>query len=155
MTGQKDVSILMVEDTEEHAALIRRALEDGQVSTRLFWVKDGKAALDFLYHRSNYADGEANPKPEIILLDLRLPKLHGMKVLEQIKGDEELKDIPVAVLTASDEKKDIIGSYQAGADSYITKSVVFLNKEDGPGVILNAILSLTGVSSKEVVTHGN
>ena len=154
MAGKKVVNILLVEDTEEHAALIRRALEDSGTGARLSWVKDGKAALDFLYNRGGYADRADCPTPDVILLDLRLPRLHGIKVLERIKSDRKLKGIPVAVLTASDESKDIIGSYQAGADSYITKSIVFLNKGEGPGAILNTILSLTGVPDKEVVAHG-
>jgi two-component system response regulator len=154
MTKQKEVNILLVEDTKEHAMLIRRALEGGKLKPRLFVITDGKAALDFLYNQGDYADSEANPKPDIILLDLRLPKVHGLKVLEQIKGDERLRDIPVAVLTASDEAKDIVGSYQAGAESFITKSVVFLSKGEGPGAILEAIVSLTGASDKEVVAHG-
>ena len=154
MTGQREINVLLVEDTKEHAVLMRRTLEDGKLRTRLFWVTDGKAALDFLYHRGDYADKEANPKPDIILLDLRLPKVHGLKVLEQIKGDERLRDIPVAVLTVSDEAKDIIGSYRAGAESFITKSVVFLEKGGEPGAMLNAIVSLTGAQDEEVATYG-
>ena len=154
MTGRKEMNVLLVEDTEEHAILIRRALEDSSMGAKLSWVKDGKAALDFLYARGDYAGKGVHPAPDIILLDLRLPKLHGIKVLERIKSDRKLKNIPVAVLTASDVKEDIIGSYRAGADSFITKSIVFLNKGDGPGAILNTIFSLTGVPDKEVVTHG-
>ena len=149
----EDLKILMVEDTEEHAALIKRALEDGGVEARVSWVKDGKAALDFLYNRGEYRDRDTHPRPNIILLDLRLPKLHGIKVLEQIKGDDNLRNIPVAILTASDEKKDIIESYRAGAESYITKSVVFLNKGDGPGAVLSTVLTLAGIPAKEVVAH--
>jgi len=154
MTGQKGINVLLVEDTEEHAILIRRALDSGRLSTRLFWVTDGKAALEFLHNQGDYTDIESNPSPDIILLDLRLPKISGLKVLEQIKAEKKLKDIPVAVLTASDEAKDIVGCYRAGAESFITKSVVFLNKGEGSGIILNAILSLAGASDKEVVTHG-
>jgi CheY-like chemotaxis protein len=153
MTGHKELDILLVEDTEDHALLMKRALEAGQLKPRLFVVTDGEAALDFLYNRGDYTDREANPRPDIILLDLNLPKISGLEVLEQIKGDAKLKNVPVAVLTASDEAKDIVGSYRAGAESYITKSVVFLQKGEGPGTILNAILSLAGASDKEVVTH--
>ena len=69
MTGQKEMNILLVEDTEEHAVLIMRALEDGKLGPKLFWVTDGKVALDFLYNRGDFADREANPKPNLILLD--------------------------------------------------------------------------------------
>ena len=103
MTTPSETNILLVEDAEEHAILIRRALEGGTLRMRLFWVTDGKAALDFLYNDGKFADKEANPRPDIILLDLRLPKLYGLKVLERIKSDEKLKNIPVAVMTASDE----------------------------------------------------
>jgi len=145
MTTQRETNILLVEDTEEHAVLMKRALEDGKLKPRLFWITDGKAALDFLYNRGDYTDIEANPKPDIILLDLKLPKVHGLKVLEQIKGEERLKDIPVVVLTASDEGKDIITSYQMGAESYFTKSVFFLNKGADPTVILDTLMTIAGV----------
>jgi len=145
MTTQRETNILLVEDTEEHAVLMKRALEDGKLKPRLFWITDGKAALDFLYNRGDYTDIEANPKPDIILLDLKLPKVHGLKVLEQIKGEEGLKDIPVVVLTASDEGRDIIRSYQEGAESYFTKSVLFLNKGADPTVILDTLMTIAGV----------
>ena len=145
MTLQRETNILLVEDTEEHAVLIKRALEDGKLKPRLFWITDGKAALDFLYNRGDYTDIEANPKPDIILLDLKLPKVHGLKVLEQIKGEGRLKDIPVVVLTASDEGEDIIRSYQEGAESYFTKSVLFLNKGADATVILDTVLTMAGV----------
>lgn len=145
MTIQRKTNILLVEDIEEHAVLIRRALEDGKLRPRLFWITDGKAALDFLYNRGDYADREANPKPDLILLDLKLPKVSGLEILEQVKGEERLRDIPVVILTASDEGKDIIRSYQGGADSYFTKSVLFLNKEADPTAILDTALAMVGV----------
>ncbi len=145
MTLQRETNILLVEDTEEHAVLIKRALEDGKLKPRLFWITDGKAALDFLHNLGDYADIEANPKPDIILLDLKLPKVHGLEILEQIKGEEGLRDIPVVVLTASDEGKDIIRSYQGGAESYFTKSVLFLNKGADATAILDTVMTMAGV----------
>ena len=145
MTTPRKINILMVEDTEEHAVLMRRALERGKLKPRLSWIKDGKAALDFLHNRGVYADGEANHRPDLILLDLKLPKVSGLEVLEQIKSEEGLRDIPVAVLTASDEERDIIRSYQGGADSYFTKSVLFLNKGEGPTAILDTVMAMAGV----------
>jgi CheY-like chemotaxis protein len=136
---------LLVEDTEEHAVLMRRALENGKLRPRIFWITDGKAALDFLHNLGDYADREANPKPDIILLDLKLPKVHGLEILEQIKGEERLRDIPVVVLTASDEGSDIIRSYQEGAESYFTKSVLFLNKGADATVILDTVMAMAGV----------
>ncbi len=145
MTIQRETNILLVEDTEEHAVLMRRALENGKLKPRIFWITDGKAALDFLYNLGDYVDREANPKPDIILLDLKLPKVSGLDVLEQIKGEERLRDIPVVVLTASDEGKDIIRSYQGGAESYFTKSVLFLNKGADATAILDTVMAMAGV----------
>ncbi len=145
MTTPREINVLLVEDTEEHAVLMRRALEKGRLKPRLFVAEDGQAALDFLHNRGVYADGEANPRPDLILLDLKLPKVSGLEVLEQIKSEEGLRDIPVAVLTASDERRDIIRSYQGGAESYFTKSVLFLNKGAGPTAILDTVMAMAGV----------
>ena len=145
MTGQKEVNVLLVEDTEEHAILIMRALEKGKLRPQVFWITDGKAVLDFLYNRGDYADREANPKPDLILLDLKLPKVSGLEILKQIKGEEMLRAIPVAVLTASDEPKDIIKSYQRGAEGYFTKSVLFLNKRADSAAILDTVMAMVGV----------
>jgi len=145
MTKERETNILLVEDTEEHAVLMRRALEKGKLKPQLFWITDGKAALDFLHNLGDYADREANPKPDLILLDLKLPKVSGLEVLKHIKGDEKLREIPVVILTASDEGKDIIRSYQEGADSYFTKSVLFLNKGADPTAILDTVMAMAGV----------
>ena len=145
MTEQRETNILLVEDTEEHAVLIKRALEYGKLRPRLFWITDGKAALDFLYNQGYYADREINPKPDLILLDLKLPKVSGLEILEQIKDEKKLRDIPVVVLTASDEAKDIIRSYQEGAESYFTKSVLFLNKGADLTAILDTVMAMAGV----------
>ena len=145
MTMQRELNILLIEDTEEHAVLMRRALEKGKLRPRLFWITDGRAALDFLYNRGDYADKEVNPKPDLILLDLKLPKVSGLEILGQVKGEERLRDIPVVVLTASDEGKDIIESYQGGAESYFTKSVLFLNKGADATVVLDTVMAMAGV----------
>ena len=145
MTTPRKINILMVEDTEEHAVLMRRALERGKLKSRLSWITDGKAALDFLHNRGVYADRQANPRPDLILLDLKLPRVSGLEVLEQIKSEEGLRDIPVVVLTVSDEGRDIIRSYKRGAESYFTKSVLFLNKGAGPTAILDTVMAMAGV----------
>ena len=145
MTKERETNILLVEDTEEHAVLMRRALEKGKLKPRLFWVTDGKAALNFLYNLGVYVDRQANPAPDLILLDLRLPKVSGLEVLKHIKGDEKLREIPVVILTASDEGKDIIRGYQGGADSYFTKSVLFLNKGADSSAILDTVMAMAGV----------
>ena len=145
MTEKREINILLVEDTEEHVVLMRRALERGKLKPRLFVAKDGQEALDFLHNQSVYADGEDNPRPNLILLDLKLPKVSGLEVLKHIKGDEKLREIPVVILTASDEAKDIIKSYQGGANSYFTKSVFFLNKGSDPTAILDTVIAMAGV----------
>jgi len=145
MNEQRETNILLVEDTEEHGIFMKRALMKGKQRPRIFWIKDGKSALDFLYNQGTYADSAANPRPDIILLDLKLPKVGGLDILKQIKGEERLKDIPVVVLTASDEGKDIINCYQEGAESYFTKSVLFLNKGADPAVILDTVMTMAGV----------
>jgi len=147
MTESREINILLVEDQEEHAVLMRRALERGKLKPRLSWAMDGKAALDFLYNRGAYTDVKANPRPDVILLDLKLPKVSGLEVLKQIKEDEKLRAIPVVILTASDEGKDIIKSYQLGADSYFTKSVLFLNKGAGPTSILDTVMAMARIKS--------
>lgn len=145
MNEQREINILLVEDTEEHAVIVKRMLEDGKLNSRIFLTRDGQAALDFLYHHGDYADGNVYPRPDIILLDLKLPKVNGLEMLARIKGEDGLKDIPVVVLTASDEAKDILTSYERGADSYLTKSVLFLSKGAEPTVILDTVISMAGV----------
>jgi len=143
---QRETYILLVEDTEEHAMLIRRALENGEFRPRFYEIKDGSSALDFLYHRGEYAERrKPSPRPDIILLDLKLPKVHGLEILKRIKSDEKLRDIPVVVITSSEEEKDILSSYQGGADSYFTKSVLFLNKGADAGTILDTVFTMVGV----------
>jgi two-component system response regulator len=145
MTKKREINILLVEDTEEHAVLMRRALERGKLKPRLSVARDGQAALDFLHNRGVYVDRQANPRSDLILLDLKLPKVSGLEILKHIKGDEKLREIPVVILTASDEGKDIVKSYQGGAESYFTKSVLFLNKGADPTAILDTVMAMAGV----------
>ncbi|MDP2918927.1 MAG: response regulator [Dehalococcoidia bacterium] len=133
---------MLVEDTEEHALLVKRVLEDGMLRHRLFWVKDGEEVLDFLFNGAGYVNETEYPKPDVILLDLRFPKVSGIEVLERMRGEERLEDISVAVLTVSDEREDILRSCKAGAQSYIQRSVVIASKEERVQSILDAIISL-------------
>jgi CheY-like chemotaxis protein len=124
VNGTDAVTILLVEDNADHATLTRRALRNGRLLNEVVWVKDGAEALDFLYRRGRFAEPPA-PRPGLILLDLRLPKIDGHAVLRQIKADESLRTIPVVMLTTSAQPEDVNGSYGAGANSYITKPVSF------------------------------
>lgn len=124
MNGEP-LSILLVEDNADHAELAIRNLEDGKLANRVFHVEDGEAALDFLLHRGSFADATKYPRPHLVLLDLRLPKVDGIEVLKQVKGSEELKSIPVVILTTSAAERDLAQAYQNYANSYLTKPVDF------------------------------
>lgn len=115
--------ILLVEDDPAHAEIVRRNLEDFRVANRIVHVEDGQAALDYLFRRNGYADPNTSPRPSLILLDMRLPKVDGMEVLRQIRQDDELKLLPVIVLTTSAAENDVVGAYTQGATSYLVKPV--------------------------------
>jgi CheY-like chemotaxis protein len=114
------VDILLVEDSPADVRLTREALKEARVMNQLHVVKDGVAALAFLRHRDEYTD---SPRPDLILLDLNLPKKDGREVLAEIKQDEDLKRIPVVVLTTSKAEEDIVNTYNLHANAYITKPV--------------------------------
>ena len=116
------IKILMVEDNPGDVRLAQEALKDSKVSNTLHVVEDGVEALDFLYRRDRY--GEA-PRPDLILLDLNLPKKNGREVLEEIKQDAHLKTIPVVILTTSKAEEDVLRAYSLHANCYITKPVDF------------------------------
>jgi len=118
------VDILMVEDNPSDAELALRALKKHNLANRVEWVKDGEAALDFLFHRGAYANN-ANGLPRVVLLDLRLPKLDGIEVLKQIRANPETHELPVVVLTSSKEERDVIATYQLGVNSFVAKPVAF------------------------------
>ncbi|MBK1718213.1 response regulator [Thiocystis violacea] len=117
--------ILLVEDDPAHAEIARRNLELSQIPTRIRHVEDGQEALDYLFRQGPYADPASSPRPCIILLDLRLPKVGGLEVLRRIKQDSELAIIPVVVLTTSAAPPDIRGAYANQASSYLVKPVDF------------------------------
>jgi len=116
----KPIEILLVEDNPGDVRLTKEALEDGKVLNKLHTVEDGIEALAFLNREGKYADV---PRPELILLDLNLPKKDGRDVLAEIKGNGDLKRIPVVVLTTSRSEQDILKSYDLNANCYITKPV--------------------------------
>jgi chemotaxis family two-component system response regulator Rcp1 len=114
------VEILLVEDNPGDVRLTKEALKEGKVYSNLHWAKDGVEALEFLRHQGRFADV---PRPDIILLDLNLPKKDGREVLSEIKSDENLKRIPVVILTTSKAEEDVLRSYQLHANCYVTKPV--------------------------------
>lgn len=114
------ISILMIEDNPGDVRLTREILRDAKVINTLVSVKDGVEALDYLYRQAAYADA---PRPDLILLDLNLPRMSGLEILKKIKSDPDLKIIPVVILTTSQAEQDILAGYQAYANAYITKPV--------------------------------
>lgn len=112
------VEILLLEDEPSDAYLVKMALKEGKVLAHLHHVVDGREGLDFLNKTEKYADA---PRPDLIFLDLNMPRMNGREFLIAIKADERFNGIPVVVLTTSDYEKDVIRSYQLGAASYITK----------------------------------
>lgn len=119
------VEILLVEDNKHDAELAIMALKEYNLANNLVWVKNGKEALDFIYAKENYAGRDVNQQPQIILLDLKMPKVDGLEVLRAIRSDKRTRYVPVVVLTSSKEQKDIIESYELGVNSYIVKPVDF------------------------------
>ena len=116
--------ILMVEDDPRDVELSLTALEQYNLANEVVVVGDGEEALDYLYQRGKFM-ARANGNPAVLLLDLKLPKVDGLEVLQQIKTDERLKMIPVVVLTSSREERDMVASYQLGVNAYVVKPVDF------------------------------
>jgi CheY-like chemotaxis protein len=114
------VEILLVEDNAGDHRLTQEALREGKVYNNLHWAKDGVEALDFLHRRGKHAKA---PRPDLILLDLNLPRKDGREVLSEIKNDEDLKTIPVVILTTSQAEEDVVKSYHLHANCYVTKPV--------------------------------
>lgn len=123
MTEHRDgepVDILLVEDNPGDVRLTRMAFEKGYINNDLHVVSDGEEALEFLFRRKEYADA---PRPDLVLLDLNLPKIDGHQVLTEIRKDEHLMGLPVIILTSSDTDEDILESYELNSNAYITKPV--------------------------------
>ncbi len=118
-----NVEILFAEDSPDDAILTIRALTKSGFTNKLLHVKDGAEALDFMYCRGIYSERNPKSHPKLLLLDLKMPKVSGMQVLEKVKGDPDLKSIPVVILTSSQEDPDIANCYELGANSYIVKPV--------------------------------
>ena len=116
--------ILLVEDDPKDVELTLTALEEYHLANEVVVAGDGEEALDYLYRRGSFAT-RSNDNPAVLLLDLKLPKVDGLEVLQQIKSDENLKIIPVVVLTSSHEEKDMVASYRLGVNAYVVKPVDF------------------------------
>lgn len=119
------VLVMLIEDNIDHAELVIRTLEEHRIANRVRHFADGQTALDYLFRRGEFSDPETSRRPHLILLDLRLPRIDGVEVLQAIKSDDELKSIPVVILTTSEAEKDVIRAYMHHANSYLVKPVGF------------------------------
>ena len=124
MNGEP-IIILLVEDDEAHAEIVMRNFRESRVANRLIHLTDGQAALDYLFRRNGFSDPATSPRPGIILLDLRLPKVDGLEVLKTIKADPGLTPIPAVILTTSAAESDVVKAYGNHANSYLVKPIDF------------------------------
>jgi CheY-like chemotaxis protein len=120
-----EVEILLVEDNPRDLELTLRALRKNHLANSITSVTDGEQALDFLFARGKFASRNIDNSPRVVFLDLKLPKVDGIEVLRQVKGDERTKKIPIVVVTSSAEERDRVESYQLGVNSYVVKPIDF------------------------------
>ncbi len=120
-----EMEVLLIEDKRSDAEMTIRALTKNNITTNIVHVKDGKAALDFLFGTGAFASKDLSKKPKLVILDLKMPKVSGLEVLKRIKENELTKEIPVVVLTSSNENSDIKKCYELGVNSYVVKPVAF------------------------------
>ncbi len=125
MSDQNAVGILLVEDNPRDAELMIRALKKKNLASNLHHVEDGVEALDFLFARGKYAGRDMSDSPKVVILDLKLPRMNGLEVLNMIKNDERTRNIPVVMVTSSAEDPDVMTAYRLGANSYVIKPVRF------------------------------
>lgn len=121
----KDKTILLVEDNPRDEELTLRALQKHNIRNEVVVAHDGAEALDYLFARDAYAARDASALPEVVLLDLKLPKIDGLDVLRRIRSEDKTKLLPVVILTSSDEERDLLDGYAAGCNSYVRKPVDF------------------------------
>jgi two-component system response regulator len=123
--AREDIEILLVEDNAEDVELTLHALRREKLANRIQVVRDGEEALDYLFCRGPYAGRRFEDAPRLVLLDLKLPKVDGMEVLREVKNDPRTRAIPVVILTASREEKDMVNGYHLGVNGYVQKPVDF------------------------------
>ena len=139
------IDILLVEDNEADVKITLRAFKKARLRNNVFVVRDGQLALDFVYHQGEYQDKTKFPRPDMILLDINMPRLNGYEVLQKLKSDPSFRAIPVIMLTSSKNEDDVMKTYQWGATSYIQKPVdydSFVKVVDGFNFYWNIINKL-------------
>ncbi len=122
---QRIINILLVEDNPDDILITQKALKEAKVVNKLWIVRDGQEALDFLFHKGKYQDINTSPRPGLILLDIYLPKVNGLELLKRIKEDADLKRVPTVLLTVSRRDEDVVKGYKHGCNSFIQKPVEF------------------------------
>ena len=127
MTLLEDAEILLVEDNPNDVELTIRALQKQNLASKVFVVKDGAEALDFMFATGAFVKRRIDNPPKVVLLDLKLPKIDGIEVLRRIKADARTRHTPVVMLTSSEEERDVLDTYNLGVNSYIVKPVDFTN----------------------------
>jgi len=132
--------VLMADDDEDDCLLVESAFQDMGIAHVLRFVGDGQELLDYLYNEGDFADPEKSPRPDLILLDLNMPRIDGREALARIKSDSQLKNIPVLILTTSREERDIALSKHAGASSFLSKPEEFADLTDTLEKFCTAIL---------------
>ncbi len=142
MAQMESLEVLLIEDNPDHEELIRRAFADRGAPIALSVARHGEEALDYLFRRGEYGDPERSPRPRLILLDLRLPRVDGLDVLAEIKSSPELRGIPAVVLTTSEAEPDVARAYDLHANSYLVKPVDFERFEDLVGKVESYWLAL-------------
>ena len=125
MHPREKTQVLLVEDLIADGQLMLRALKAKNLAVEVYWVRDGAAALDFLFRTGEYVEDPPRKQLQLVLLDVKLPKVDGIEVLSKIKSSPALRSVPVVMLTSSMEKRDVAYSYASGANSYIVKPVDF------------------------------
>lgn len=121
----QSITILMADDDADDRLMTQEALNEAKLSNDLYFVEDGEELMDYLYHRGKYEDPHSSPRPGLILLDLNMPRKDGREALKEIKADQELKRVPVVVLTTSKAEEDIFRAYDLGVNSFISKPLTF------------------------------
>ena len=124
MNGEP-LTLLLVEDNSAHAELVMRSLGEHRVANSVYHVGNGEEALNYLFRREQYADPQKSPRPHVVLLDLRLPKIDGLEVLKEIKKSPRLLDVPIVILTTSEAERDVAKAYEHHANSYLVKPIDF------------------------------
>jgi CheY-like chemotaxis protein len=127
MSTVEDAEILLVEDNPNDVELTLRALRKQNLDGKVFVVRDGAEALDFIFAAGNYTARKTASRPKVVFLDLKLPKIDGIEVLKRMKADDRTRNIPIVMLTSSQEERDVTESYKLGVNSYIVKPVDFSN----------------------------